>query len=281
MHADSFKPLADPATTRPSGDLLALASSGAWTSVALLRDTPSGIECDSLAEPAGAGQSARLFALIDELLGGRPLESIGAIAFDAGPGAFTGLRIGCSVAQGIGFARGLPLVGIGSLEAAAWRGLRLSGLPEALALVANDARMGEIYAAACLVRAPAGPRPGPAVDTLAGPVVCRPDAFPEALAEAVEQAGADPDLAGMTWLAAGDAWQGVGLPEAWQRPLAGRSWQGAAPGTAREIAELALPVWRAGGGVPAEQAAPRYVRDKVALDVDEQRALRARRLAAT
>ena len=273
MHADSSKPLSGPATTQPSGGLLALASSGAWTSVALLRDTPSGIECDSLAEPAGAGQSARLFALIDELLGGRSLDSIGAIAF-------TGLRIGCSVAQGIGFARGLPLVGIGSLEAAAWRGLRLSGLSAALVLVANDARMGEIYAAACSVRAPAGPQQGPAVDTLAGPVVCRPDAFPEVLAEAVQRAGTDPGFAGMVWLAAGDAWQTVGLPEAWHRPLAGRSWQGAAPGTAREIAELALPVWRAGGGVAAEEASPRYIRDKVALDVDEQQALRAQRLAA-
>ena len=270
-----------PASVRPAGParLLALASSGAWTSVALLRADAAGVECDSLAEPARPGQSTRLLAMIGEVLGGRDPGSLNAIAFDAGPGAFTGLRIGCSVAQGLGFARGLPLIPVGSLEAAAWRSLRLAGRPAALALAANDARMGEIYASVCLVRAPASGRDGPTVEALVEPSVCRPDAPPESMTPGAVVAR-HPELAGHDWFAAGDAWRGVGLGAAWQAVLTGGEPAGAAAGDAHAVAELALGLWRAGLAVPAEEASPRYVRDKVALDVDEQRSLRERRAEA-
>jgi len=270
-------PVSPPAEATAS--LLALASSGAWTSVALLRADGSGVECDSLGEPAGADQSTRLMAMIGEVLGGRDLGSLDAIAFDAGPGAFTGLRIGCSVAQGLGFARSLPLVEVGSLEAAAWRSLRLAGRPAAVALAANDARMGEIYASLCLVRSPASGRGAPTVDVLAGPAVCRPDAPPASMTPGA-LAAARPDLAGLDWLAAGDAWRGVGLGAGWHEVLAGIEPAGAVAGDAHSIAELALGLWRAGRAVPADQASPRYVRDKVALDVDEQRRLREQRALA-
>jgi tRNA threonylcarbamoyladenosine biosynthesis protein TsaB len=282
MQRDPLSPsAASPPPPHAGGQacLLALASSGAWTSVALLRADAAGVECDSLAEPAGADQSTRLLAMIGEVLGGRDLGALSAIAFDAGPGAFTGLRIGCSVAQGLGFARGLPLIEVGSLESAAWRSLRLAGRPPALALVANDARMGEIYASLCLVRAPETDTEAPAVEVLAGPVVCRPDAPPAPMTRAA-LAATRPDLAGLAWFAAGDAWHGIGLGAGWHEALAGRDPVGAVAGDAHALAELALGLWRAGQWVPAEAASPRYVRDKVALDVDEQRRLREQRAVA-
>lgn len=266
--------------------LLALATSGAWASAALLRTGQAGIECDSLAEPAGPDQSARMLAMVGELLPRERLDSLDAIAFDAGPGAFTGLRIGCSVAQGLAFARGLPLIEVGSLEAAAWRSLRASGLPAALVLAVNDARMGEVYAALFSVSAPASDAGAPICELLAGPAVARPEAPPPALARAALEP-ARPDLAGRPSLAAGDAWHGIGLGEGWRRaiglaPGAGpqAALRSAQPGDARAVAELALGLWRAGLAVPAEAASPRYVRDKVALDVDEQRLLRERKAGA-
>src|SRR5713226_7222983 len=62
-----------------------------------------------------------------------------AVAFGAGPGSFTGLRIACGVAQGIAFGRGLPVIGISTLEALAEE----SGAPRVVACI--DARMREVY----------------------------------------------------------------------------------------------------------------------------------------
>lgn len=255
--------------------LLALASSGAWISAALLCERAAGIECNSLAEPAGADQSARLFTMIDEVLAGTGLDRLDAIAFDAGPGAFTGLRIACSVAQGLAFVRELPVVEVGSLEAAAWRSLRQGGRP-AVALVANDARMGEIYGALCLVHPPDDARRGPQLETLVGPMLCAAGSPPSAMSRAVVLA-LRPELAEIDWLAAGDAWGGVGLGEGWHAMLSVADATGAAPGDAQAVAEIAHGLWLAGNTVCAEAAAPRYVRDKVALDLEEQRRWRARR----
>src|SRR5688500_20135534 len=65
-----------------------------------------------------------------------------AVAFGAGPGSFTGLRIACGIAQGLAFARGLPVLGVSTLEALAEE----SGAPRVAACL--DARMREVYYAA-------------------------------------------------------------------------------------------------------------------------------------
>src|SRR5207245_2351113 len=62
-----------------------------------------------------------------------------AVAFGAGPGSFTGLRIACGLAQGLAFARGLPVIGISTLEALAEE----SGATRVVACL--DARMREVY----------------------------------------------------------------------------------------------------------------------------------------
>lgn len=280
--------------------LLAIAGSGAWTSVALLRDECGMLECDSIAEPAGADQSVRLLATIGEVLGPAGIAAVSAIAFDAGPGAFTGLRIGCSVAQGLGFARALPLIAVGSLEAAAWRSLRLvEPGADVLVRVANDARMDEVYASVVRVRAPLTDAAGPQIDALVEPMLAAPGSLPVALSRDAVVASR-PELVGLPWLAAGDAWSRLDMAESWFDALSGRAPSStgatgvpieakpdarafaasfALPGDARAVAEVGWTLWQQGRAVAADDAAPRYVRDKVALEVDEQRALRAQREA--
>lgn len=272
-----------------TGRLLSLVTSGAWTSVALLGFGPGGeLECESLAEPADADQSKRLLAMIGELLGCRGLTAVGAIAFDEGPGAFTGLRIGCAVAQGLGFVAGLPLVPVGSLEAAAWQSVRQAGLREAVVLVANDARMGELYLGLYVVGAPDGFREGPSVRALLEPRVEGLGPPPADISRAAIEAR-HPEVAGRRWLVAGDAWRVLALDGGWRAlPEIGAEAQVsfgigleyAAPADARAAAEVGWTSWRAGRAIDAQEAAPRYVRDKVALDVDEQRRLREGRLRA-
>src|SRR5512147_1610183 len=95
----------------------ALETSTDWCSVALWLD--GDIAC--LEECAGHGHSERLLPMLDRLAaeGGVALRSLDAVAFGAGPGSFTGLRIACGVAQGIALARGVPALGISTLEALA------------------------------------------------------------------------------------------------------------------------------------------------------------------
>lgn len=92
-------------------------------------------------EPAGA-QAERLLELVDAVLaeaGLRP-AALEAIAVGVGPGAFTGVRLGVAVAQGLAFGAGLPVVPVVTLEALAWRAIASGPV-----LACLDARMKEVY----------------------------------------------------------------------------------------------------------------------------------------
>ena len=93
--------------------------------------------------PAGQAHSETLLPLLAELLaeGQLSLPQIDAIAFGCGPGAFTGLRVACGVAQGLAVAAELPVLPVVSLEAMA----AASGAESVLSLL--DARMHEVYCA--------------------------------------------------------------------------------------------------------------------------------------
>lgn len=72
------------------------------------------------------------------------LGDVTTIGISVGPGSFTGLRIGLSVAKALAYASGAKLVGVGTLEALA---IRASGGRDALVCPLLDARQGKVYGA--------------------------------------------------------------------------------------------------------------------------------------
>lgn len=71
------------------------------------------------------------------------LSQIDVLAFGRGPGSFTGIRIGISVAQGLALGADLPLLGLSTLKTIAQGAWRISHAERILAAI--DARMGEVY----------------------------------------------------------------------------------------------------------------------------------------
>ncbi|MBI2307648.1 MAG: tRNA (adenosine(37)-N6)-threonylcarbamoyltransferase complex dimerization subunit type 1 TsaB [Rhodocyclales bacterium] len=215
---------------------LSLESSTDAGSVALWRDgVVSERHC-----PPGQPSSATLLPLVSELLAesGVRLVDLDAIAFAAGPGSFTGLRVACGVAQGLAFAHGLPVLPVGTLDAMA----QAAAVPRVA--VCLDARMNEVYF-------------GLFVD---GVAVGAPGVFPPAAVPLPEGGG---------WVAAGNAL--TAYPALYDRlaPCV----QGMLPDvlpTAAAVAALAAPRLARGEGIDAADAVPVYVRDKVALTVAER-----------
>lgn len=94
--------------------------------------------------------SEKLMTFIDECLTSSRtgLQAIEGFAVSIGPGSFTGLRIGLSVAKGLAYATGKPVVGIPTLEALALQAVRSELVQEDEYIVPMiDARRDEIYAA--------------------------------------------------------------------------------------------------------------------------------------
>lgn len=214
-----------------------------------------------LAEHTGAGgaqASASLIPLIRSLLAqvGWTLEGLDAIVFGRGPGAFTGVRTACSVAQGLAFAARVPVLPLDTLAAVAQSGLdaaRAQGVSPTHIGALLDARMDEIYVAGYRVQ-------GDALVPLQPPRL----SAPEALAHALD--------AGPGWWLAGNARAAYGAR--WPAALAALPHHDGIPG-ARALLRLAPAALVAGGAVGAEQAQPLYVRDKVALTTAERAAVAA------
>ena len=94
----------------------------------------------------GRVHAEKLMGQIIAVLGPAGVAGLGGIAVSIGPGSFTGLRIGVSVAKGIAFARGIPLVGVPTLEALALRASSIDRLEKGTVLLAAlDARRDEVY----------------------------------------------------------------------------------------------------------------------------------------
>ncbi|MFC0403274.1 tRNA (adenosine(37)-N6)-threonylcarbamoyltransferase complex dimerization subunit type 1 TsaB [Paraburkholderia rhizosphaerae] len=205
-------------------------------------------------EATGAVSSTRLLPAIRELFdeAGVPLHACSAIAFGAGPGSFTGLRTATGVAQGLAFGLGCPVVPIGTLVACAESARRRD--PSATrVLAALDARMDEVYWADYAWD-----------DALQDWRTVRAAALDAP--ERVEAPDGPYTLAGNAAAVFGERLAVV---------AGARSIDGAALPHALPIAFAALRAWRAGRAVPADQAAPDYVRDKVALTTAERLAAKA------
>lgn len=133
--------------------ILAVDTSSAWCSVALLSDDTNSVErVVQHHELLGPSASQHVLPWITDLLKteGIALRELDAIAVDIGPGAFTGVRLGVAVVQGLAFAADIPVAPVASLDAIAARALA-HPLIEAMDAgkhhftVAIDARMGEVY----------------------------------------------------------------------------------------------------------------------------------------
>lgn len=214
-----------------------------------------------LAEHTGAGgaqASVALIPTVQALLAqvGWTLNGLDAIVFGRGPGAFTGVRTACSVAQGLAFAAGVPVLPLDTLAAVAQAGLlaaRAAGDAPTHVGALLDARMDEIYVAGYRVE-------GDALAPLRAPRLSRP----EELAHALE--------AGPGWWLAGNARAVYG--ERFPAVLAALPQHPTVP-TARALLQLAPAALAAGGAVDAALAQPLYVRDKVALTTAERAAVAA------
>lgn len=134
--------------------ILALETATEQSSCALWIDGQLISRCTSPVQGKHPQSSEWLLPNIRDLLGesGYSLYALDAIAFGAGPGAFTGLRMACALAQGLAEGAGLPVVGVPSLAGMAWQvgqAQFVSNKPQPFESiwVLLDARMGEVYAA--------------------------------------------------------------------------------------------------------------------------------------
>ena len=226
-------------------NLLALDTSSEWCSAALWLGGRTRVREDN----AGQRHSELILPMIDALLqeAGLSVRQLDGIAFGAGPGSFTGLRIACGIAQGLAFAAGLPVAAVGTLECLA----EASG--QARVLGALDARMGEVYVGAF-------ERSGSEWCTVSEPVLRRPSDAPV--------------LEGV-WVGCGSGFaaHGEALGQRYGRSAL-RVRADLFP-HAREVAALGARMLERGEGVDPALVAPLYIRDKVALTVSERAARKA------
>jgi tRNA threonylcarbamoyladenosine biosynthesis protein TsaB len=189
-------------------------------------------------------------------------KEVTAVAFGQGPGAFTGVRVACGVAQGIALALEIPVIPVGALPAVA--ALASARHPEAMLYVSLDARMDEVYF-------------GVYARSSSGQLV--------AIQPPVLLAAADVLL----FIAQRQLFWRTRFPREHGVTLVGEGWsvvqRHCAPAElsknwflddlqarpeARAVASLALQALRAGLTVLPEHAAPLYLRDKVAFTTLER-----------
>lgn len=202
--------------------------------------------------PVGASSSEMLLPMLQSLLdqGGIVLAQCDAIAFGAGPGAFTGLRVAAGITQGLAFAHDLPVIGVETLAAVAWA----SGAEVALA--ALDARMNEVYSA-CYVRHAQGMHRQGEI------VLCAPGSVPFDVGPETPRVVCGNAASVYPEFAARAASANIPV-------LPATLPQAAA------IVELGAFEYSAGRATTADFALPLYVRDKVAMTVAERLAIGGR-----
>jgi tRNA threonylcarbamoyladenosine biosynthesis protein TsaB len=214
----------------------AIETSGDWCSVAVW--TEGGIR--GLERRAVNRHSELALPMLEALLknSGLSAADLDAVAFGAGPGSFTGLRIACGIAQGLAFARNLPVLGVSAFEAIAEE----SAAARVVACI--DARMREVYYSAL------EKRDGRWREAVPGQCVSPQAAVPPP----------------------GEGWVGCGSGFFAYPDFLKTSLLTAKPEvrpSAMAVARLAAPRLRAGEGVDAALAAPAYLRDKVAFTKQE------------
>ena len=129
-------------------NILALESSASACSAALCRD---GALAAQFFQNSGLTHSRTLLPMVHDMMRscGERLERVDVIAAAAGPGSFTGLRIGVSPAKGLAWSLGKPCASCSTLESMAWPLAHLEGK---LIVCAMDARRNQVYNALFLAK---------------------------------------------------------------------------------------------------------------------------------
>lgn len=221
----------------------------------------------------GAAASQALVPALQALLAdaGLRLADVACVAYGRGPGAFTGLRTACSVAQGLALGLGCPVLALDSLMLVAEQARPAPGDATLPVAVVQDARMDEIYAARYRFD-------GSGWQVLEAPALWPVDALVAHWAGAGLPAHR---VAGSALAAFGErlalpaAWSRVALPEA--APDAPSTPEAADSGRAAALLRLALQVAAREPALDAAEALPLYLRDKVAQTTAEREAARGAR----
>lgn len=192
----------------------------------------------------------RLLPMIQAALAecGRPVAELEGLVCGIGPGSFAGLRIGVGVIKGLALARKLPVVGVSSLAMLAQRAFEEGRAQQVAACI--DARLNEVYFGA--YRRGAGGLAEPVLEDRAVPP------------------GEVPRLPAGDWLALGNGW---GVHEAALRAAVGvtpDAVDARAYPHAADALRLALPRFAAGQVTAADDLAPAYLREHVALTLAQQ-----------
>jgi len=230
--------------------ILALDTATEVCSVALL----AGARCVERIEAVGNGHSERILPMVDEVMNeaGVPLAEVDVIAFGAGPGSFTGLRIACGIAQGLAWSAGKRVAPVGNLRALAARAFAVQADGE-IALSTIDARMQESYCA--VYRRELRNSQVDAVE-VRGPSLAKPELLPAIASEFGVAL-----VTGNALAVFSSAWPAehgwIALPEL--------------SATAADIARLARSDALLGRTLAPHEALPVYVRDQVALTTEERR----------
>ena len=179
---------------------------------------------------------------------GLSLAMLDGIAFGAGPGAFTGLRVACGIAQGLAVVHDLPVLPVSSLAAMAWAASNSPDHQGEPIISVLDARMGEVYW---------------------GCYQCRANELLALTAEGVYPPQLLPLPERGVWVACGNGLSAYPLIGEHLAPWLVRRQDEILP-HATAVAALAAPALARGEGIDAALAVPVYVRDKVALTTAER-----------
>ena len=216
--------------------ILAIDTATEACSVALLVNG----RCQEIFEVIPRQHTERVLPMVDELLkkANLSLSQLDALAFNCGPGSFTGVRVATSVTQGLAFSHDLPVIPVSSLAALAQLAFRIENKEKVLSAI--DARMNEMYWGCYQLDA--------GIMQLVGKEKVSP-------ANKVEKEG--------EWHCQGSGWDTFHIELEQSKQVNITSFSLACYPHARDIAVLAADLYQQEKMIPAEDAKPVYIRDEV------------------
>lgn len=190
--------------------------------------------------------SKRILPMVQQLLAdaGVSLHQLDGIIFGRGPGSFTGVRIGVSVAQGLAFGADLPVFGVSTLAAMAQAAAVQQNATAVIAAI--DARMAEVYIAAYALDEEG------LMQAITPEIAAKPAALPEVLTSLRFTSQV---------LGVGTGWQTY--PQALQQLAPALIAEAILYPSAQFMLPFATRAWQQQLFVSADQAEPVYVRDEV------------------